>query len=69
MYDIIRFRRDGGRKKLIHKGITLEQAQEWCESEYTRKEGVYFDGYTETGKFERLTPKYTRYFTPTKQYN
>lgn len=65
MKDIIRFKKDGGRQKLIHYGITDEQAQEWCNSPYTRKEGVYFDGFAESGTYcVKQSPKYTHYFIP-----
>ena len=46
LYKIIRFVRDGT-NKVIKRGLTLMQAQEHCKREDTRKEGVWFDGYTE----------------------
>jgi hypothetical protein len=33
--------------KEIMSGLTLEEAREHCNNSRTRKEGVYFDGYTE----------------------
>lgn len=46
MYKIIRFYKSG-RKRTIKKVSTLEIAQLHCRDPHTRKEGVYFDGYTE----------------------
>ena len=47
-YKIIRFYRNGNKKsKIIRQGFTLEQAQEWCSCDDTRKAGVWFDGYEE----------------------
>jgi len=49
MYKIVRLYYDPNRKsRTIKKGLTLEQAQAHCSDPKTRKEGVYFDGYTET---------------------
>jgi hypothetical protein len=31
----------------IETGLTLEEAQEHCQSEDSREAGVWFDGYTE----------------------
>ena len=45
-YNIYRFYASGKARKLIRSGLTLEQAQEWCSRDDTRKEGVWFDGYT-----------------------
>lgn len=47
-YKIIRiYSPDDGRiTKTIRQGLTLEEAQEHCNDPTTRKEGVYFDGYT-----------------------
>lgn len=44
-YKIIRFRFKG-EKEVIKTGLTLEEAQEWCERDDTHGEG-WFDGYTE----------------------
>ena len=48
MKDIIRFYKSG-RKHLVLRGVTEKQAQEWCSSRYTRKEGKWFDGFVSTG--------------------
>lgn len=69
MKDIIRFKFNA-RKILILRGVTEEQAKEWCSSPLTRKEGVYFDGYSDINSHcVNHTPKYTHYFTPTEEYN
>jgi len=46
-YKIIRFYKAHNRKRTIKRGLTLEQAQAHCRDPKTRKEGVWFDGYTE----------------------
>jgi hypothetical protein len=33
--------------------LTLEEAREHCNNSRTRKEGVYFDGYTEEWEHEK----------------
>lgn len=33
--------------EVIDTGLTLEEAQEHCSRDDTRKEGEWFDGYTE----------------------
>jgi hypothetical protein len=46
-YMIVRYYRQEGKKnKIIQTGLTLEQAQEHCSLETTKKEGIWFDGYT-----------------------
>lgn len=61
MYQIIRFHKDTCERKIIAKGLTLEEAQEHCkdtetssrtceETEnvaYTNEHGQWFDGYEE----------------------
>ena len=48
-YTIIRYYKDIGKpSKVIKKGLTLEEAQAHCRRADTRKEGVWFDGYTES---------------------
>jgi hypothetical protein len=44
-YNIVRFYKKSGKRKIIIYGLTLKQAQSWCSREYTHKEGVWFDGY------------------------
>jgi len=48
MYKIVRFYAPGQQKRsrTIKTGLTLEQAQAHCNDPRTRKDGVYFDGYT-----------------------
>ena len=44
---IIRFFSQEGKKRQVKQtGLTLEQAQEHCNLDSTRKAGVWFDGYT-----------------------
>lgn len=45
MYKIIRFRFNGD-NRVIKTGLTLDEAQEHCQSEDTHGDG-WFDGYTE----------------------
>jgi len=47
MYKIVRFYQEENHpSKIIERGLTLEEAQEHCKDPKTRKEGVWFDGYT-----------------------
>lgn len=47
-YTIIRFYRDPNRKQhIVKRGLTLKQAQAHCSDPTTRKEGEWFDGYTD----------------------
>lgn len=67
--DIVRFKKNG-RQQLIFEGVTQEQAQEWCSSSLTRKEGQYFDGFAETGTHcAKQHAKYTKYFPPNETYH
>lgn len=46
LYQIVRFYRQGRiNRKIMKKGLTLQQAQAHCNDPKTRKEGVWFDGY------------------------
>ena len=47
-YKIIRFYHPCQNKdnEVILEGVTLKQAQEHCQDDTTKEEGVYFDGYT-----------------------
>ena len=47
MYKIMRYYADGKKPRCIEKSVTLEWAKHHCNDPKTRKEGVYFDGYTE----------------------
>ena len=50
-YKIIRFYKKDGfpgpARETIKTGLTLEEAQEHCQRDDTRLEGVWFDGYDE----------------------
>ena len=49
MYKILRFTFDDNHPdnhKVIKTGLTEKEAQEHCQREDTRKEGVWFHGYT-----------------------
>lgn len=46
-YKIVRHFADDRPKKVIKRGLTLEEAKAHCNDPKTRKSGVYFDGYTE----------------------
>lgn len=45
-YKIVRHYRHKYTTRVIKRGLTLEEAQAHCRDPKTRKEGVYFDGYT-----------------------
>jgi len=68
MYDIIRFSYKN-RKRLIFRGVTKEQAHEWCNNPLTRKEGEWFDGFDDMNNhLTNNKPKYSRYHSPTPEY-
>ena len=48
-YKIVRFFHPSQERsnKTVKRGLTLEQARAHCTDPSTRKDGVYFDGYTE----------------------
>jgi len=53
-YNIVRFYRNNQRRRIIHKGVTLEVAQLHCRDERTHKIDkmgniVWFDGYESVG--------------------
>lgn len=64
MYDIIRFYSKNNKKKLVHYLVSKEQAMEWCNSPFTRKAGVWFDGFVKSGSYKTGKPLYDHYFTP-----
>ena len=46
-YKIVRMYRESGKKsRTITQGLSLEEAQEHCNRPDTRKESVWFDGYS-----------------------
>lgn len=45
-YSIIRFYRNRLLRRIIRHGLTLREAQEWCNDPETSGDG-WFDGYTE----------------------
>lgn len=47
-YRIVRFRFNGD-NEVVHTGLTLEEAQEWCSSEDTSGD-EWFDGYEKEDK-------------------
>jgi hypothetical protein len=44
-YNIIRYYKVSGRKRIIHRNVTLEVAQLHCNDPRTAKAGIWFDGY------------------------
>ncbi len=44
-YNVIRFYRVSGRRKIILRNVSKEIAQLHCNDPRTRKAGVYFDGF------------------------
>jgi hypothetical protein len=46
-YKIIRFYHPNIDKpnRVIQRGLTLQEAQQWCRDPETRKDGEWFDGY------------------------
>ena len=46
-YKIVRYYRDSSKKnRVMRRGLTLAQAKRYTSDPKTKKEGVYFDGYT-----------------------
>jgi hypothetical protein len=51
-YNIVRFHKDG-RKRVVQRHVTKEEAQSHCKDPSTKKEGEWFDGYVnEQKKYE-----------------
>lgn len=48
MYKIVRFYKSGRKSRVIRSGLTLKEAQLHCNDPRTKKDGVWFDGYTKT---------------------
>jgi hypothetical protein len=49
MYKVIRYFRKSGRRKVILWNVSLEIAQLHCKSCFSKREGVWFDGYEKKG--------------------
>jgi len=45
-YNIVRYYKKSGRKKIIHRNVSLSVARLHCNDPRTSKAGVWFDGYT-----------------------
>jgi hypothetical protein len=52
-YNIVRHFRVSGRRKIVHRGVSLEVAQLHCNDPKTRRAGVWFDGYEAACKRRR----------------
>ena len=44
-YKVVRYYRKSGRRQIIMRHVSLELAQLHCCHPYTRRAGVWFDGY------------------------
>ena len=44
-YNIVRYYKVSGRKRIIHRNVSLEVARLHCNDPKTAKKDVYFDGY------------------------
>ena len=49
-YKIVRFYKKSGRRKILRKGLTREEAQSYCSREDTERAGVWFDGFEREGE-------------------
>ncbi len=50
LYNIVRYFKVSGRRKILHRGVTLEVARLHCNDPRTRRPGVWFDGFEKRGK-------------------
>ena len=55
LYNIVRYFCVSGRRKMIHRRVSLEIAQLHCRDPRTMRDGVWFDGY----EAARVSPGYT----------
>jgi hypothetical protein len=46
-YNIVRHFRKSGRRKVLHRNVSLAVAKLHCNDPRTRREGVYFDAFEE----------------------
>jgi hypothetical protein len=56
-YDIVRFHQDG-KRKVIQRHVTEEEAKKHCKDPSTKKKGEWFDGYVKESKMSKMLEKF-----------